>query len=156
MPAARCFQLLALNTLLLVGALLDVRLAWVALALDLVVVVGTLVDFRRAARVPLQAARRWPPLLVQGAPAEVVVTLTSPTSLTSPTLGAERRLTVRLREGLHPALAESPLRHELTVPPRAAGGEARWPHWSWALVPRRRGEHRLAPLTVREIGRAHV
>lgn len=140
MPAVRCFQLLALNTLLLVGSLLEVRLAWLALALDFAVVAGTLVDFRCAARVPLQAARRWPPLLVQGSPAEVVVTLTS---------GADRRLTVRLREGLHPALAASPLRHELKIPPRTAGGEARW---SWSLVPLRRGEHRLAPLTARVLG----
>ena len=71
MPAARAFQLLGLATLLLVASFLDERLAWAALVLDLGVAVAALVDYRRAARVPLRASRRWPPLLVQESPAEV-------------------------------------------------------------------------------------
>ncbi|HYG62640.1 MAG TPA: DUF58 domain-containing protein, partial [Thermoanaerobaculia bacterium] len=140
MPAARCFQLLVLNTLLLVGALLEIRLAWAAVALDLLVVAAALIDHRRAGRVPLEAARRWPPLLVQGAAAEVDLTLTVGRDV------ADRSLTLRLREGLHPALAESPLRHEVILAPDA---DLRW---RYGLVPRRRGEHALAPLTVRVLG----
>ena len=44
MPAARCFQLLGLATLLLVASFLDERLAWAALALDLGVVLAALVQ----------------------------------------------------------------------------------------------------------------
>jgi uncharacterized protein (DUF58 family) len=137
MPAARCFQILTLNTLLLVGALLEPRLAWAAVALDLVVVAAALVDYRRAGRVSLEGARRWPPLLVQGAAAEVELALSS---------HDRRSLTLRLREGLHPALAESPLHHETVLQP---GAEFRW---RYGLVPRRRGEHAVAPLTVRVLG----
>ena len=73
MPAARTFQLLGLITLLLVASFLDARLAWAALALDVLVVAAAVVDWRLAAATPLTAARRWPPLLVQGAPGEVEV-----------------------------------------------------------------------------------
>jgi len=141
MPAARCFQILALNTLLLVGELLEIRLAWAALALDLIVVAAALIDFRRAARVPLEAARRWPPLLVQGAAAEVELTLTA-----GRVVADRKSLTVRLREGLHLALAESPLHHQVAL---KQGADLRW---RYGLVPRRRGEHTLAPLTVRVLG----
>ena len=141
MPAARSFLILGLVTLVLAVAVLDVRLAFAALALDAAVVLAAWVDFRRAARTPLIAARRRPPLLVQGAPAAVEVTLAS-TGMT----GGLRRVTVRLREGLSPALAAEPLRHELEL---TGGGEARW---AYTLVPRRRGEHLMAPLTARVLG----
>ncbi|MFL6262013.1 MAG: DUF58 domain-containing protein [Thermoanaerobaculia bacterium] len=137
MPAARAFQLLGLATLLLVAAFLDQRLAWAALALDGLVAVAFLVDLRRAARTPLEAARRWPPLLVQEAPAEVEV---------SAATFALRPVTVVLREGLHPGLAEAPLRREAVIP---GPGEIRW---TYALTPRRRGEHATGPLTVRVLG----
>src|SRR5688500_11508013 len=101
MPALRCFQLLGLITLLLVASFLDSRLAWAAIVLDVILAVATAVDFQRAARVPLEASRIWPPLLVQEAPAEVAVTVSTT---------ARRPVTVFLREGLHPALAEGPLR----------------------------------------------
>ena len=137
MPAGRCFVLLGIATLLLVAGLLDVRFAWAAVALDLVTVAATWLDARRAARTPLTAERYWPPLLVQGAPAEIAVEVAS---------GSGQERTVRLREGLHPGLAESPLRREIAVP---ASGAALW---SYSLVPRRRGEHRAAPLTARVLG----
>jgi uncharacterized protein (DUF58 family) len=137
MPALRCFQLLGLITLLLVASFLDPRLAWAALALDVVLAVATIVDFRRAARVPLEASRTWPPLLVQEAPAEVAVTVS--------TL-APHPVTVLLREGLHPALAEGPLRRQIEIP--GSGRIA----WTWPLLPRRRGEHRAAPLSARVLG----
>jgi uncharacterized protein (DUF58 family) len=137
MPAARAFQLLGLATLLLVAAFLDERLAWAALALDGLVAAAFLADLRRASRTPLEAARRWPPLLVQEAPAEVEVTATA---------RAGRPVTVVLREGLHPGLAAGPLRREAVIP---GPGEIRW---TYGLTPRRRGEHLTGPLTVRVLG----
>lgn len=137
MPAARAFQILGLATLLLVAAFLDERLAWAALALDGLMALAYLVDFRRAARTPLEAARRWPPLLVQEAPAEVEV---------SAATRARRPVTVVLREGLHPGLAAGPLRREGVI---AGPGEIRW---TYGLVPRRRGEHATGPLTARVLG----
>jgi uncharacterized protein (DUF58 family) len=136
MPAARTFLLLGLATLLLVVAVLDVRLAFAALGLDVVVAVAAWVDSRRAARTPLTATRRRPPLLVQGASAVHEITVT---------LGRSGRATVLLREGLAPALAEEPLRHRLEV----GAGPARW---TYDLTPRRRGEHVTAPLTARVLG----
>ncbi|HEX9942749.1 MAG TPA: DUF58 domain-containing protein [Thermoanaerobaculia bacterium] len=137
MPAARSFQLLGLVTLLLVASFLDARLAGAALALDLALLLAALVDFRRAARTPLEASRRWPPLLVQEAPAEVAVSVAT---------AARRPLAVLLREGLHPALAEAPLRRLLEI--RGPGEVS----WTYGLAPRRRGEHRTGPLTARVLG----
>lgn len=137
MPAARSFLLLGLVTAVLVVAFLDVRLAWVAIALDAAVLLAALVDYRRAAGTPLEGERTRPPLLVQGAPAEITVSVGT---------SARRRVTVLLREGLHPGVAESPLRRQVEIP---GPGEVRW---TYALAPRRRGEHRLAPLSVRVLG----
>ena len=137
MPAARCFQILGLVTLLLAVSVVDVRLAFVALALDAAVVLATWIDFRRAARTPLRASRQRPPLLVQGARAGLEVAVATE---------ARRRVTVLLREGLAPTLAEAPLRRRLEV---QGPGEVRW---IYTLVPRRRGEHAIAPLTARVLG----
>ncbi len=137
MPAARCFQLLGLITLLLVASFLDSRLAWAALALDLALAAAVLVDFRRAARTSLSASRSWPLLLVQEAPAEMAVKIATE---------APRRVSVLLREGLHPALAEGPLRRRVEI---RGPGEVRW---TWPMTPRRRGEHLAGPLTVRVLG----
>lgn len=137
MPAARSFQLLGLATLLLVASFLDERLAWAALALDLGVAVAALIDYRRAARVPLRASRRWPPLLVQESPAEVEVSVGS---------GSRHPVLLILREGLHPGLAAGPLRREVVI---RGPEEVRW---TYSLTPRRRGEHPAAPLTARVLG----
>jgi uncharacterized protein (DUF58 family) len=137
MPAARAFQILGLATLLLVAAFLYERLAWVALALDGLVAIGFFVDLRSAARTPLEAARRWPPLLVQESPSEVTV---------SAITRVRRPVKVVLREGLHPGLAAGPLRREAVIP---GPGEVRW---TYELVPRRRGEHATGPLTARVLG----
>ena len=76
MPAARCFQLLGLATLLLVASFLDERLAWAALALDLGLARRRPWWTSGAPPAPRCAAsRRWPPLLVQEAPAEVAVSV---------------------------------------------------------------------------------
>lgn len=137
MPAARAFLLLGLATLLLVAAFLDERLGWAALALDALAAVAFLVDLRRAAATPLDAARTWPPLLVQEAPAEVTV---------SAATRARRAVRIVLREGLHPGLAAGPLRREMAIP---GPGEVRW---TYPLSPRRRGEHATGPLTARVLG----
>ena len=137
MPAVRSFQLLGLITLLLIASFLDPRLAWAAVGLDLVIAAAVLVDFRRAARTPLAASRSWPPLLVQETPAEVAMTVAT---------SAPRPVSLLLREGLHPALAEAPLRRRLEA---RGPGEIRW---TWSLTPRRRGEHRTGPLTARVLG----
>ncbi len=137
MPAARAFQLLGLATLLLVAAFLDERLAWAALALDVLVAAAFLVDLRRAARIPLEATRRWPPLLVQETPAEVVAGVST---------RADHPVTVLLREGLHPGLAAAPSRREAVIP---GPGEIQW---AYTVTPRRRGEHLSGPLTARVLG----
>jgi uncharacterized protein (DUF58 family) len=136
-PAARTFQLLGLITLLLVASFLDPRLAWAALALDVLVVAAAALDWRGAARAPLTASRRWPPLLVQESPGEVEVRVAT---------AGTRPVTALLREGLHPGLTGGPLRRLVHL---AAAGEARW---AYTLTPRRRGEHRTGPLSARVLG----
>jgi uncharacterized protein (DUF58 family) len=139
-PAARCFQLLGLFSALFIGAFLAPPLAPLAAALDAALLLAAALDWNRARRTPLAAARSWPPLLVQGAPAEVAVEIASGA-------GASRgRVGLLLREGLHPALAAAPLRQRLEL---RAGRPGRW---RYGLVPRRRGEHVLAPLTARVLG----
>lgn len=138
MPAARTFLILGLMTLVLAVAVLDIRLAFAALAVDAAVVLAAWLDSRRAARTPLLATRSRPPLLIQGSPAEISVGLVS--------ADTPRRVTVLLREGLAPALAPEPLRHRLELSGPGAT------HWTYTLVPRRRGEHRTAPLTARVLG----
>jgi uncharacterized protein (DUF58 family) len=139
MPAARCLQLLALSTALFIGAFLAPPLGALAVAMDAALLAAAAFDWHRARRTRLAAARRWPPLLVQGTPAEVVLAVES--------LSSRRRgATLLLREGLHPALAPAPLRRRLEV--RAGSPCA----WRYQLAPRRRGEHALAPLTVRVLG----
>ncbi len=141
MPAARLFLFLSLATLLLAAGLAEPALAWLALGADLLLLAAFVLDLARARRVRLAAERSWPPLLVQGTAAEVRVTVTAP--------GAVSRrapVVVRLREGLDPALAPTPLRGELAVP---HGGSA---SWAYPLAPRRRGEPAVAPLTARVLG----
>src|SRR5580693_6127303 len=137
MPAARLLQGLALATFVLLGGLLAPPLTWLGAACDAGLLIAAAVDLRRAARTPLSAARRWPPLLVQGAAGEVVVTIGNPRPCA---------VTVLLREGLHPALAPAPLRRRARLPGAAEIT------WSLRLVPRRRGEHATGPLTVRVLG----
>jgi uncharacterized protein (DUF58 family) len=139
-PAARCLQLLGLATALFIGAFLAPPLAALAVAMDAAIVGAVALDWQRARRTRLAATRRWPPLLVQGTPAEVVLAIESFSSR------RRRSATLLLREGLHPALAPQPLRRRVEVRP----GQP-W-IWRYELVPRRRGEHELSPLTVRVLG----
>jgi len=151
MPAARCFLLLGCCTALFIGAFLAPALAMPAAALDAAVLGAAWIDWRRARRRRLTAARSWPPLLVQGAPVEAMLevgTVAEPGD--SPGPGAPgvpgRAVVLLLREGLHPALAPAPLHRRMLV------SAARPAVWRYGLVPLGRGEHQLAPLTVRVLG----
>lgn len=139
-PAARVFYLLTATSLLLLAGFTAPGWAAVALALDAVLLVALVVDGWRARRAVLVARRFWPPLLVQGAAGEVRVEVSQPVT-------RRRSLTVRLREGLHPSLAEAPIRTELVVP---GGGSVT--RWVYSLVPRRRGEPQAGPLSARILG----
>jgi uncharacterized protein (DUF58 family) len=151
-PAARLFRALALITLLLPAAALVPWIAAAALVADALLLAAYLIDLRRARAAGLEAHREWPPLLVQGTAAEVLietrtVETRSPVSRSLvPRPVPSRTITVRLREGLTPALAGSPVRRELRLAP---GGADRW---AIPLAPCRRGEHPSGPLTARVLG----
>jgi uncharacterized protein (DUF58 family) len=134
-PAPRAIVAALLATLALAVAVAVPAIAIAALAADVLLLAAILLDGRRAAAVPLAAHRRWPPLLVQGAPASIEVRLSAPAGVR-----------VVAREALHPALAEHPLRQRLVG--AAPDGVA----WDYTIVPRRRGEHDVGPLTVRVLG----
>jgi uncharacterized protein (DUF58 family) len=154
MPAARCFQLLGCCTVLFIGAFLSPSLAVLAAVLDAAVLGAAALDWRRARRQRLSAARSWPPLLVQGAPGEAAVEIArlpaagrrGPPALSRATAPSRRATVVLLREGLHPALAPAPLHQRLLV------SADRPSVWRYRLEPRQRGEHAVAPLTVRVLG----
>ena len=137
MPARRTFVAAGLIALLLVAAVVAPWLGGLAIVADGLLLVALLLDARRAARTPLLARRLMPPILAQGSAAACELELTS---------AAGRVVTVVAREALHPALAEGPLRRGFLIPPR---GTVRW---NYTLVPRRRGEPVLGPLTVRILG----
>ncbi len=136
MPARRLLAAFGLLALVAALSVLVPGLRWAVLGADAVLLAAFLFDLRAARRARLSASRRWPSLLAQGAPAEVSIELS----------GASRALTVVLREGLHPALATAPLRNRVEVRP------GRTCVWSYRVEPRRRGAHRLLPLTARVEG----
>ncbi len=136
-PARRLFVGLGVAALLVAVSVVVPWMAAAGAALDAALLLLALWDARLAHAAPLEARRSWPSLLAQGDPAELVITLFNP---------GGRPLRLQVRDGLHPALAEAPARRALELPP---AGTARW---RLRLVPRRRGEHRLLPLTVRVLG----
>lgn len=136
-PAARLFLALGLVTLLIVSAVVTPWMAGAVAVADLALLLLACVDAHRGRRAPLSIERKWPPLLAQGAEAELVVIITN--------LGS-RPLRVSLRDALHPALATVPPTAKLEVPARS-----QLP-WTVHITPRRRGEHRLLPVTVRTLG----
>jgi len=136
-PARRLFVGLALATLLVVVGIVIPAAAVVAVAADLALLVLAVSDAAAARRVPLEAARRWPAVLAQGSPAELVLELTN---------RGRRTIALRVREGLHPAIARAPHTAALRLP---AGHAARL---RVPLELTRRGEHRVLPLTVRVLG----
>jgi uncharacterized protein (DUF58 family) len=135
MPATRAIVAAGLATLAMAVAVAAPWLAAVAVVLDALLLAAVVIDARRAAAVPLTAARTWPPTLVQGARAALTFRVVA---------GSDA--TVVARESLHPALADAPIRFRMRI---ERGGEARW---SYEIVPRRRGEHLVGPLTVRVLG----
>jgi uncharacterized protein (DUF58 family) len=135
MPAERAIVAAWVALLVMAVAVAVPWMAIVALVADLLIVAAVAVDARRAAAIPLRARRLAPPLLVQGTRAALEVRVWSPA-----------RVVLVLREALHPAVAEHPLRRRLEVVP---GAEA---VWSYELLPRRRGDHALGPLTARVRG----
>ena len=76
MPAPRAILAAGLATVALAVALAVPWMTAVALAADVLIVIAIVVDGLRAARTPVAATRRWPPLLVQGAPSPVEVPAT--------------------------------------------------------------------------------
>ena len=136
-PGRRLFLLLAVAALLITGVAAVPRLAWAAAAIDALALAAAFVDWRRARATAVRAERRLPPLLSQGAPAEILVEL----SHSSP-----RPLAVELRDAIHSGLAAAPLRARFTLP--AAGALA----WRYGIVPRRRGTHAWGPLSARVRG----
>lgn len=135
MPALRAIVAAGLATAVMAVAVATPWMAAAAVALDALIVAALVIDARRGAALPLRATRTWPPTLVQGARSRVMVRI-----------AAGARATVLVREALHPALAEEPIRCRLEI---ARGGEA---EWSYEVVPRRRGDHVIGPLTVRVLG----
>jgi uncharacterized protein (DUF58 family) len=137
MPAQRTFVVVGLLSLLLLVGVLEPWLAEAVLAADLLLLLAVLVDGYRGGLTTLRASRVMPPVLAQGAPAGCELQLTN---------AARRSVTVIAREALHPSVSDGPLRRRFTIP---AGHSARW---SYILVPRRRGEPLLGPLSVRILG----
>jgi len=135
LPARRAFLVAGLALVLLTIAAAVPWMAAVALGLDAALLVAGIVDGMRARWLRLSASRRWPPLLVQGEPASVVVVLQS-----------ARRTRLLLRDALHPALHSLPARLDFTA------DAGRQDSWRYDIVPRRRGTHRAGPLTVRVLG----
>jgi len=135
MPTTRTIVAAGLLTL---GVAVAVAVPWMAvvgLLLDLLLVAALVIDTRRARAIVLRAERLWPPLLMQGGRARIEVCFRS-----------DANATILAREALHPALSEGPLRERFVI---AAGAEE---FWRYDLVPRRRGEHTVGPLTVRVLG----
>jgi uncharacterized protein (DUF58 family) len=136
-PAPRLFVALALVTLLLLAAPALPALVAVVLVLDALLLAAAVIDARRAAATVLEASREWPPLLTIGTLAEVTVRLVS---------RADQAVTLRCRDGLHPAIATAPAYLSLDLLPHGNVS------WRLALAPRLRGEHAVLPLTIRVLG----
>jgi uncharacterized protein (DUF58 family) len=139
MPATRAIVAAALITLAVTVSVAVPWLAGVALAADVLLIVAIAIDARLARGRRLHARRDWPPLLVQGERATVVVRVV-----------CSGRAEIVAREALHPGLAAQPLRQAFSARP---GVET---VWAYDVVPRRRGEHTVGPLTVRVLGPARL
>jgi uncharacterized protein (DUF58 family) len=137
MPARRLLLLLGLLAACAAISVLVTPLRRVVLAADAALVAAAVVDGVRARRLHFVARRSMPPLLMQGDAPEVTVSLEA---------AAARAARVRVREGLDPAVAAAPRQALLEVRP------GQTTVWRYALEPRRRGEHRLLPLSARVEG----
>src|SRR5690349_12674525 len=111
MPSNRLLVALGLVTLLVAFGVASPRLLAAAGLADALLLAAFLADLHLARTTPLLARRRWPPLLVQGAPTELAVHVVG-----------EPGRPLRLREALHPGIAAAPARAEIV----SASGEATW------------------------------
>ncbi|MEW6366907.1 MAG: DUF58 domain-containing protein [Acidobacteriota bacterium] len=137
MPTQRLLVIAAALTLLVAAGVAAPWLAWAAIAGDAVLFAAFALDWLLARGTPVTAQRGWPPLSVQGSPAEIQVSFYT---------SARRAVPVIAREALHPAIADRPLRHSFTL------NASRGVLWTYPLVPRRRGVHTVGPLTLRISG----
>jgi uncharacterized protein (DUF58 family) len=128
---------MTLVTLVITVALVWPPAARLVLPLDALLLIAFAWDGRRARDVHIEARRKWPPLLLQGQTAEVEVEIRS---------HARDAVTLLLREGLHPAVAGGPQRQQIVLSPGCLA------IWTYRVMPRRRGDHEIAPLTVRILG----
>ncbi len=133
MPSRRLIEAFGVLAIVAAFSVLVPQLRWVVIAGNALLLGAFALDLRAAHRSRLAAERRWPSFLAQGSGADVSVALTTP----------DRRLTVALREGLHPALASAALRVAIEVHPGRASV------WSYRIEPGRRGTHELLPLSAR-------
>ncbi len=133
-PARRLFFALGLVSPVIVGAIVVPWLFFLALSLDLLLLLLAFIDARRAAGTKLVIQRLPSTLLAQGRPAELAVLVSNP---------APHEILLRLRDGLHPSLADFPPSTEIRLAP-----ESSW-RWSLPVRPRLRGEFKLLPLTLR-------
>ena len=138
MPTRRLLAVFGLLVGVAAVSVLVPELRWIVLAADVLALAAFAIDWSAAKSSRLAARRRWPPLLVQGQQAEITVEVAAPQG--------ESHRSVALREGLHPALAASPLRQTIET---SAENVALW---SYCVDPRRRGEVRILPLMARVEG----
>lgn len=131
MPTRRLVFAFALLVGVSALAVLDEGAIRIVGAADAVLLSLFVADLRAARRLSLTAERVTPPSLVQGSEAALEIRIRC---------GRDAR--IHLRETLHPALAEAPLRTVV----RSASGEA---VWRYELKPRRRGRVAFGPLVAR-------
>lgn len=136
-PARRLFLALGTISLGIVGAVVVEWMFPLCLALDAGLLILAFLDSRLAGRTPLELERIIPSLLSQGRSAELEIRIYNP--------GTEK-LEIRIRDGLHPSLAEKPPSTRAHLPQRASLS------WKFGILPRRRGEHRLYPISLRILG----
>lgn len=133
MPSPRLLQIACILALVAATSVLVPPLRWALVLANAALAAAWLWDARAARRSSVVALRRWPTLLAQGSAAEVSIDLS--------VSGGPR--TIWLRDGLHPGLADAPVRERVAFTP------GRSSRWIYRIVPRRRGSHTLLPLTAR-------
>ncbi len=129
--------MLAVASLAIAGGVINARLLTLGLVLDGVALVALVVDGWLARRIGVTAERRWPPMLAQATPSELVLRLR---------VNSERPVRVELREELGPAIAVQPGRIALVLTPGSST------LWRLKLMPSLRGEHRVGALNARVTG----
>lgn len=137
MPSLRVFLCLAAATLWVVVGVVVPGLAVQALIFDGLLLLAFAFDLWRSRAVEVQVLRKWPPLLMQGTAADVTLEVSN---------GQDRKIHLRLREALHPGLAAAPQQKAMALPAKGVLG------WTYRILPQRRGEHSVGPLTLRVLG----